>query len=59
MEVIKPYIGSYMDSSVFLNNGKYGYNLNHNNKLYGVPKWFEKPTLNQTIQLKLLNSKRK
>ena len=41
MEVIKPFLGSYMESPLFLNNGKYGWYLNHNNKLYGVPKCFE------------------
>ena len=59
MEVIKPYIGSYMDSSVFLNNGKYGYYLNHNNKLYGVPKCFEKPTFKLDDAIKIIEFKKK
>ena len=59
MEVIKPYIGSYMDSSVFLNNGKYGYYLNHNNKLYGVPKCFEKPTFKLDDAIKIIEYKQK
>ena len=59
MEVIKPYIGSYMDSSVFLNNGKYGYYLNHNNKLYGVPKCFEKPTFKLDDAIKIIEYKKK
>ena len=29
METLKPYIGSYMDTSIFLNSGKYGWYLNH------------------------------
>ena len=29
MEVINPYLGKYSGSSVFLNNGKYGFYLNH------------------------------
>ena len=59
MEVIKPYIGSYMDSSVFLNNGKYGWYLNHNNKLYGVPKCFEKPTFKLDDAIKIIEFKKK
>ena len=59
MEVIKLYIGSYMDSSVFLNNGKYGYYLNHNNKLYGVPKCFEKPTFKLDDAIKIIEHKKK
>ena len=59
MEVIKLYIGSYMDSSVFLNNGKYGWYLNHNNKLYGVPKCFEKPTFKLDDAIKIIEFKKK
>ncbi len=43
MEIITPYIGKYEQSSIFLNNGKYGPYLNNNNKLYSIPKCFQKP----------------
>ena len=59
MKVIKPYIGSYMDSSVFLNNGKYGWYLNHNNKLYGVPKCFQKPKFKLDDAIKIIEFKKK
>ena len=59
MEVIKPFLGSYMDSPLFLNNGKYGYYLNHNNKLYGVPKCFEKPTFKLDDAIKIIEFKKK
>ena len=42
MEVINPYLGKFSGSSVFLNNGKYGFYLNHNNRLYCVPQCFQK-----------------
>ena len=59
MEVIKQYIGSYMDSSIFLNNGKYGWYLNHNNKLYGVPKCFQKPKFKLDDAIKIIKFKKK
>jgi len=57
METLKPYIGSYMDSSVFLNNGKYGWYLNHDKKLYGVPQCFQKPTLKLDDAIKIIKYK--
>ena len=59
METLKPYIGSYMDTAVFLNNGKYGWYLNHNKKLYGVPKCFEKPTFKLDDAIKIIKYKQK
>ena len=58
MEVINPYLGKY-DDSVFLNHGKYGYYLNHNNKLNGVPKCFEKPTFKLDDAIKIIEYKQK
>ena len=43
METLKPYIGSYMESPLFLNHGQFGYYIHHNKKLYSVPKCFQKP----------------
>ena len=57
METLKPYIGSYMDSSVFLNNGKYGWYLNHDKKLYGVPQCFQKPTFKLDDAIKIIKYK--
>ena len=59
METLKPYIGSYMDSSVFLNNGKYGWYLNHDKKLYGVPQCFQKPTFKLDDAIKIIEYKKK
>ena len=59
METLKPYIGSYMDSSVFLNNGKYGWYLNHDKKLYGVPQCFQKPDFGLQDAIKIIEYKKK
>ena len=59
METLKPYIGSYMDSSVFLNNGKYGWYLNHDKKLYGVPQCFQKPNFGLQDAIKIIEYKKK
>jgi topoisomerase IA-like protein len=57
METLKPFLGSYMESSLFLNNGKYGWYLNHNNKLYSVPKCFQKPTFKLDDAIKIIKYK--
>ena len=59
METLKPFLGSYMESPLFLNNGKYGWYLNHNHKLYGVPKCFEKPTFKLEDAIKIIEYKKK
>jgi topoisomerase IA-like protein len=59
MEVIKPYIGKYQESSIFLNNGKYGYYLNYDKKLYGVPKCFEKADFKLEDAIKIIEYKKK
>ena len=41
MENIKPYLGKIEETPVFLNNGKYGWYLNYNDKLYSVPESFQ------------------
>ena len=41
MENIKPYLGKIEDTACFLNNGKYGWYLNYNDKLYSVPESFQ------------------
>ena len=53
METLKPYIGSYMDTSVFLNHGKYGWYLNHNSRLYSVPQCFQKPNFGLQDAIKI------
>ena len=59
METLKPYIGSYMDSSVFLNSGKYGWYLNHNSRLYSVPQCFQKPNFGLQDAIKIIEYKKK
>ena len=41
METIKTFFGKIEDSPVFLNNGKFGWYLNYNDKLYSVPEPFQ------------------
>ena len=41
MENINPYVGKIEENPVFLNNGKYGWYLNYNDKLYSVPESFQ------------------
>ena len=48
-----------MEYPVFINNGKYGWNLNHNNKLYGVPKCFQKPKFILDDAIKIIDFKNK
>jgi len=59
METLKPYIGSYMDTSVFLNSGKYGWYLNHNSRLYSVPQCFQKPNFGLQDAIKIIEYKKK
>jgi len=59
MENLKPYIGSYMDTSIFLNSGKYGWYLNHDKKLYNVPKCFQKPDFGLQDAIKIIEYKKK
>ena len=59
METLKPYIGSYMDTSVFLNSGKYGWYLNHNSRLYSVPQYFQKPNFGLQDAIKIIEYKKK
>ena len=59
METLKPYIGSYMDTSVFLNHGKYGYYLKHNDRLYSVPQCFQKPDFGLQDAIKIIEYKKK
>ena len=58
METLKPYIGSYMDTSVFLNHGKYGWYLNHNSRLYSV-QCFQKPNFGLQDAIKIIEYKKK
>ena len=59
METLKPYIGSYMDTSGFLNNGKYGWYLKHNERLYSVPQCFQKPNFGLQDAIKIIEYKKK
>jgi topoisomerase IA-like protein len=55
MEIITPYIGKYEQSSIFLNNGKYGPYLNYNEKLYSVPKCFQTPKFGLKEAISIIN----
>ena len=59
METLKPYIGSYMDTAIFLNHGKYGFYLNHNKRLYSVPQCFQKPTFKLADAIKIIEFREK
>ena len=59
MEILNPYIGKYEQSSIFLNNGKYGYYLNYKDKLYSVPECFQKPKFGLTEAIKIIDYKNK
>ena len=57
METWKQYIGPQMDSSIYLNNGKYGQYLNHNKRLCSVPQCFQKPIFNLKGAIKIIKYK--
>ena len=57
MEIISPYLGKFEEESIFLNNGKFGYYLNHNKKLYSVPQCFQKPTFKLDDAIKIIKYK--
>ena len=59
MEIITPYIGKYEQSSIFLNNGKYGPYLNYNEKLYSVPKCFQTAKFGLKEAISIINFKNK
>ena len=48
-----------MDTSVFLNSGKYGWYLNHDKKLYGVPQCFQKPDFGLQDAIEIIEYKKK
>jgi hypothetical protein len=57
MEILNPYIGKYEQSSVFLNSGKHGPNLNYKDKLYSVPLCFQKPKFGLNDAIKIIDYK--
>jgi len=57
MENIKPYLGKIEENPVFLNNGKYGWYLNYNDKLYSVPESFQSKKFNLASAIKIINWK--
>jgi topoisomerase IA-like protein len=59
METLKPYIGSYMESPLFLNHGQFGYYIHHNKKLYSVPKCFQKPDFKLKDAIKIIEYREK
>ena len=59
METLKPYIGSYMASPIFLNNGKFGYFWNHYNRLYSVPTCFQTPKFGLKQAISIIDFKNK
>ena len=59
METLKPFIGSYMESPLFLNHGQFGYYIHHNKKLYSVPKCFQKPDFKLKDAIKIIEYREK
>ena len=59
MEIIKPYIGKYEESSIFLNSGKYGPYLNYKDKLYSVPQCFQTPKFGLKQAISIIDFKNK
>ena len=57
MENIKPYLGKIEDSPVFLNNGKFGWYLNYNDKLYSVPEAFQSKKFDLKTAQKIIDWK--
>ena len=57
MENIKPYLGKIEDTACFLNNGKYGWYLNYNDKLYSVPESFQSKKIDIKLLKKILIGK--
>ena len=57
MEIIKPYLGKIEDSPVFLNNGKFGWYLNHGGKLYSVPESFQSKQIDLKTAQKIIDWK--
>ncbi len=54
MEINLGYLGKHNDTSIFLNQGKYGYYLNCEDKLYSVPVCFQNKFFNLKAAIKLL-----
>ena len=57
MENIKPYLGKIEDSPVFLNNGKFGWYLNYQGKLYSVPEPFQSKKFDLKTAKKIIDWK--
>jgi len=58
METLNAYLGKFEGESIFLNNGKFSYYLNHNKKLYSVPQCFQKPTFKLKDAVKIIEYRR-
>ena len=58
MEIIKPFLEKIADTPVFLNNGEFGWYLNHGGKLYSVPESFQSKILISNLQKTLLIGKK-
>ena len=60
MENIKlGFLGKHEDTAIFLNQGKYGFYLNYDEKLYSVPACFQDKKFNLESAIKIIDYKSK
>ena len=53
------YLGKHNETSIFLNQGKYGFYLNFDDKLYSVPACFQNKKFNLESAIKIIDYKSK
>jgi hypothetical protein len=60
MEINLGYLGKHNnDMPIFLNQGKYGFYLNYDDKLYSVPVCFQNKHFNLQVAIKIIDYKSK
>ncbi len=59
MEKKLGFLGKHNDTSVFLNQGKFGFYLNFDDKLYSVPACFQDKKFNLESAIKIIDYKSK
>jgi topoisomerase IA-like protein len=57
--IILGYLGKHNESPIFLNLGKYGYYINHDDHLYSVPVCFQNNKFNLESAIKIIEYKSK
>ena len=57
--IILGYLGKYNESAIFLNIGKYGYYINHDDHLYSIPLCFQTDKFNLQSAIKIIEYKSK